>query len=223
MTNSIDAYSYLENADKKSRSGDYQSAIDNYIQAIEIFLRVESKEEDSIDFSDFLEAYNGKADLHILLEEYKEAIIDLQKIINQKIRLKTYIPCQTFYQYELHPGNEFLLIGLCKYQLEDYQSAISHLNKAIKAFKSSLSTKCCSPHELCFCYILRGEVRHIRGDIKQANKDWKLALDLDGLAQALSFDTPIQNFLLNNFEEWLSSNYQLPNIANEFKKYCTNI
>ncbi len=224
MTDSKDTYDYVKNAKAKYHSGNYQGAIADYTKAIDIFLRVDSKEEGCIDYADFEEAYNEKAGLLILTEEYEEAIVNLKKIINLKEKLNCDCTNKTFYANDLFPAPELMLIGLCKYQLKDYESAISYLTKAIESYKSSPSLQDWNCYQLGHVYILRGEVQHILGYIKEAHQDWKIALDLEGLEQALhfEFETPQPTVYPNDFEEWLKT-YGLSMVTNEFKKYCTNI
>tara|TARA_B100000700_G_scaffold254496_1_gene286786 strand:+ start:30 stop:704 length:675 start_codon:yes stop_codon:yes gene_type:complete len=224
MTDSKDAYDYVKNAKAKCHSGNYQDAIADYTQAIDIFSRVDSNEEGCIDYADFEEAYNQKALLHILLEEYEEAIFNLKKIINLKEELNSDCINKTFYANDLFPAPELMLIGLCKYQLKDYKSAISYSTKAIESYKSSPSLQDWNCYQLGYVYILRGETKYKLGNIKEAHQDWKIALDLEGLEQALNFEfeTPQPTVYPDDFEDWLKT-YGLSMVANEFKKYCTNI
>ena len=223
MTNSKHAYYYIENAKEKSLFGHYQDAINDYTKAINLLSQVRSKEkEDFVDYEDYEEAYKEKAWLHILLEEYDKALVDLKKIIALKKELKDDSLDETFSINNLQPSPEMMLIGLCKYQLEDYESAKSYLTKAIELYKLSPSLQDWNSYQLGYCYILRGETAYILGERRKAYEDWKIALDLDGLAQALKFETPQQSPYPDDFEDWIKS-YGLPMIAKEFKKYCINI
>ena len=223
MTNSTHAYYYVENAKEKSLSGLYQDAINDYTQAINLLSQVSpNAEEDFVDYGDYEEAYNERSRLHILLEQYDQAIGDLRKIIALKNELKNDALDETFSINDLKPSPELMLIGLCKYQLEDYKSAKSYLTKAIELYKSSPSLQDWNSYQLGYCYILRGETAYMLGERSKAYEDWKIALDLDGLAQALKFETPQQSPYPDDFEDWIKS-YGLPMIAKEFKKYCINI
>jgi tetratricopeptide (TPR) repeat protein len=166
------AEDYLKDGDKHRQQRKWREAVKAYTEAIEL---------DKDDFR----SYERRGRCYFELGDYHEAIINLTRAIEIKpnryllydLRGRAYsmlgdkdaVSTDFTRAIELHPGhNVYLHKALAFSQMEEYDQAISDLNKAIDIKK-----------DYAYAYLNRGVIYQKLGEKEKAMADYQHTIDLE--------------------------------------------